>query len=217
MGSTLAEYASPLGYRGGGRLRSEGRSRQIFFFQAEDGIRDYKVTGVQTCALPICSFQHVLEMSHEGLQKSHANLKHIIVFSDGDPSPPSAALMQEIVSDRITVSTVLISGHSPPNTMMFMATEGKGHFYNVSNPNELPQIFIKETAVILKSPINKDPFKPQLRAQTEPVRGISAADYPTLLGNVATTQKDRAETPLLTDKGDPLLAHWLYGLGRLCR
>src|SRR5256885_5112578 len=26
----------------------------VFFFQAEDGIRDYKVTGVQTCALPIC-------------------------------------------------------------------------------------------------------------------------------------------------------------------
>src|SRR5256885_10391189 len=27
--------------------------RFFFFFQAEDGIRDYKVTGVQTCALPI--------------------------------------------------------------------------------------------------------------------------------------------------------------------
>src|SRR5256885_14374657 len=27
----------------------------FFFFQAEDGIRDYKVTGVQTCALPICN------------------------------------------------------------------------------------------------------------------------------------------------------------------
>ena len=25
----------------------------IFFFQAEDGIRDTSVTGVQTCALPI--------------------------------------------------------------------------------------------------------------------------------------------------------------------
>src|SRR6266581_6053274 len=25
-----------------------------FFFQAEDGIRDGRVTGVQTCALPIC-------------------------------------------------------------------------------------------------------------------------------------------------------------------
>src|ERR1022692_2391165 len=30
----------------------------FFFFQAEDGIRDYKVTGVQTCALPIW---HVLD------------------------------------------------------------------------------------------------------------------------------------------------------------
>src|SRR5256885_3998615 len=29
----------------------------FFFFQAEDGIRDYKVTGVQTCALPICAFR----------------------------------------------------------------------------------------------------------------------------------------------------------------
>src|SRR3989454_9041585 len=30
----------------------------VFFFQAEDGIRDYKVTGVQTCALPISSKYH---------------------------------------------------------------------------------------------------------------------------------------------------------------
>src|SRR5256885_4936316 len=29
----------------------------FFFFQAEDGIRDYKVTGVQTCALPIYGFK----------------------------------------------------------------------------------------------------------------------------------------------------------------
>src|SRR5688500_20368484 len=28
----------------------------VFFFQAEDGIRDYKVTGVQTCALPIFDY-----------------------------------------------------------------------------------------------------------------------------------------------------------------
>src|SRR2546430_7714303 len=27
----------------------------VFFFQAEDGIRDLTVTGVQTCALPISS------------------------------------------------------------------------------------------------------------------------------------------------------------------
>src|SRR5690606_40421077 len=28
--------------------------KMFFFFQAEDGIRDFHVTGVQTCALPIC-------------------------------------------------------------------------------------------------------------------------------------------------------------------
>src|SRR5256885_3793971 len=46
-----------LGRRRGGRLREAGAVSQhvlsCFFFQAEDGIRDYKVTGVQTCALPI--------------------------------------------------------------------------------------------------------------------------------------------------------------------
>src|SRR5256885_5689240 len=39
-----------------GRLWLGGRAMlfcRFFFFQAEDGIRDYKVTGVQTCALPI--------------------------------------------------------------------------------------------------------------------------------------------------------------------
>ena len=29
----------------------------VFFFQAEDGIRDRLVTGVQTCALPIFTFE----------------------------------------------------------------------------------------------------------------------------------------------------------------
>src|SRR2546422_565150 len=33
----------------------------FFFFQAEDGIRDVAVTGVQTCALPICAAARVRE------------------------------------------------------------------------------------------------------------------------------------------------------------
>src|SRR5690349_22300551 len=36
---------------------THARARSLlFFFQAEDGIRDLYVTGVQTCALPICSY-----------------------------------------------------------------------------------------------------------------------------------------------------------------
>src|SRR5258708_19680070 len=35
------------------RLLSFGKSRSVVFFQAEDGIRDDLVTGVETCGLPI--------------------------------------------------------------------------------------------------------------------------------------------------------------------
>src|SRR3712207_8291450 len=35
-------------------LARRTRTLILFFFQAEDGIRDIGVTGVQTCALPIC-------------------------------------------------------------------------------------------------------------------------------------------------------------------
>ena len=160
------------------------------------------------------SFQQIMSLAHEALKKSTSNLKHIIVFSDGDPGAPNQALMQAIVGDRITVSTVLISGHAGPDTMIWMADQGKGRFYNVNSPDDLPQIFIKETAVILKSAIYEEPFKPQVRSVSEVVRGIGATEYPSLLGYVATTPKPRAETPLWTDKGDPLLAHWQYGLGR---
>src|SRR5215204_4998272 len=38
----------------------------FFFFQAEDGIRDHCVTGVQTCALPICFGLRRLAMTHVG-------------------------------------------------------------------------------------------------------------------------------------------------------
>src|SRR6266581_4570348 len=42
----------------------------VFFFQAEDGIRDGRVTGVQTCALPICaSKRFAAELHDDGLQK----------------------------------------------------------------------------------------------------------------------------------------------------
>src|SRR5690606_41092740 len=34
----------------------------LFFCQAEDGIRDFHVTGVQTCALPICLFAAAFDL-----------------------------------------------------------------------------------------------------------------------------------------------------------
>src|SRR6266850_122631 len=43
----------------------------VFFFQAEDGIRDYKVTGVQTCALPISASSGVARVAgHDVFRES---------------------------------------------------------------------------------------------------------------------------------------------------
>lgn len=192
----------------------DGNERWLFPLQA---VGDKKALGRQIAGMnqgDLGSFQGVMTMAHQALQKSHASLKHIIVFSDGDPAPPSDPLLADIVSDRITVSTVLISGHAGPDTMIRMAELGKGRFYNVTSPDDLPQIFIKETAVILKSAIYEEPFLPQQKAGSELLRGIGAQEYPQLLGYVATTPKPRAETPLVTSQGDPLLANWQYGLGR---
>src|SRR2546427_12309202 len=58
-------------------IESEERSVAFFFFQAEDGIRDLTVTGVQTCALPICELAtqaqtvatHIGQLAHSVTQQ----------------------------------------------------------------------------------------------------------------------------------------------------
>lgn len=192
----------------------DGFERWLFPLQKVGDKRDLgrQIAGMNQGDLP--SFQNLMTMAHQSLRGSKANLKHLIVFSDGDPAAPSAELLQAIVNDRITVSTVMIGGHVVPDTMEWMAAQGRGRFYDVQSPSQLPQIFIKETAVILKSAIFEEPFKPQLVSGSEIVRGISAEELPPLRGYVATTPKARAEIPLVSDKGDPILAHWQYGLGR---
>src|SRR5260370_1662371 len=50
----------------------------FFFFQAEDGIRDSSVTGVQTCALPICRLQTKLQ-NVQGIQLFMQPVQNITV------------------------------------------------------------------------------------------------------------------------------------------
>src|SRR5256714_204848 len=53
----------------------------FFFFQAEDGIRDKLVTGVQTCALPICfSASAVVEKPRLTLRGFDGNFKWFLVL-----------------------------------------------------------------------------------------------------------------------------------------
>src|SRR5437763_10051874 len=53
----------------------------IFFFQAEDGIRDTSVTGVQTCALPISEFAaDLIFIGTRGLDVDLHDLAHAFEF-----------------------------------------------------------------------------------------------------------------------------------------
>src|SRR2546427_9281952 len=58
----------------------------FFFFQAEDGIRDLTVTGVQTCALPICMRRVNFRLDHDViLAASEGRFRSIrLVVAGGD-------------------------------------------------------------------------------------------------------------------------------------
>src|SRR2546430_10352390 len=66
-----------------------GRRNYCFFFQAEDGIRDLTVTGVQTCALPILSFRLKARLCRAGMPAAES------IFSEVNPSPALSALRSE--------------------------------------------------------------------------------------------------------------------------
>src|SRR6266436_816467 len=60
----------------------------VFFFQAEDGIRDVAVTGVQTCALPISAFRRLVELRARQARPAGTNR---LPARAGDPPGRSAA------------------------------------------------------------------------------------------------------------------------------
>lgn len=168
------------------------------------------ISGMNQGDLP--SFRGLVAMAHQSLAASSANIKHIIVFSDGDPTPPTLDAMEELRNANITVSAVLIAGHASDDNMIYLAENGNGNFYHITDANDLPQVFLQETAIILKTAIIEENFVPEIAGASEVIRGISA--FPALDGYVATVPKDRAAVPLLSAQGDPILANWNYGLGK---
>src|SRR4030066_2145900 len=53
----------------------------FFFFQAEDGIRDSSVTGVQTCALPICARLLQLREPHMSIEEYTNYARSVIALT----------------------------------------------------------------------------------------------------------------------------------------
>jgi uncharacterized membrane protein/Mg-chelatase subunit ChlD len=171
-------------------------------------------------------FDPSLQMARRGLMGVRdAMSRHIVVISDGDPTPPSRSVINQLVRDKITVTAVLTAAHgNDPGaafTMRDLANRTKGRFYNVTNPRALPRIYQKEARTISRPLIfeQSTPWVPKVNFLSEPLTGL-VGDVPPISGLVLTSVKENElvevpiVSPLPTGQVNPVLAHWSYGLGR---
>ena len=186
---------------------------------------DTKLVQLINAAVPedMPAFHNILTMAHKGLMDVNAATRHCVIISDGDPQPPTDALLKQLLADKITVSTVAINPHGGQTVSLMegIAAATGGRFYYPQDPSELPAIFIKEAKTLKRSMLQNKTFTPTLDFPSPVLKGIDA--LPQLHGYVLTTPKPRASMilnapPLAEevakgDAPDPVLAMWRYGLG----
>lgn len=178
-----------------------------------------KINGAQIGDMP--SFAPTMNMALAELKKSDAAAKHVIIISDGDPSPPAPGVLAEFKKQQITISTVAVFPHGgvEVGTLRLIAESTNGRFYFPSDPAILPSIFIKEAKTLKRTMIQEKTFTPNQGIITPVLKGVDT--MAPLHGYVLTSLKPGAEPILETPKSegpegdeiDPVLARWRYGLG----
>jgi len=172
------------------------------------------------------TFSVPMEMALTELAGSDAATKHLIIISDGDPQPPSDALLQKYVDNQISVSTVSIFPHGGAEIGLLrrVAAVTGGRYYYPKDSRELPRIFIKEAKTLKRSMIQRKHVTPELDTPHPVLKGIE--EIPPIDGYVITTARPNPAVSVLTVPGDeptegdggpendPLLAIWQYGLGK---
>ncbi len=174
------------------------------------------------------AFDPTLQLALKGLRSplvQDAMTKHIILISDGDPAAPSPQVVNQLIANKITCTTVIVAAHgNDPGsiaTMRDIAVKTKGRFYQVTNPKALPRIYQKEARIISRPLIFEQPkpWLPNVKYTSEPIVGLSGT-VPPITGLVQTSPKESElvevpiVSPLPAEQPPPLLAHWTYGLGR---
>ena len=153
-----------------------------------------------------------------------AAAKHMIIISDGDPSPPSNTVLRNLKALKVKVTTVGVGTHGVPlqQVLQRIANTTGGKFYNVTNPNMLPRIYQKEARQIARPLVFEDKagMSPQQQFPHEMIQGIENV-LPPITGFVLTNVKDSplVEVALVNPKpagaeNRTLLASWTYGLGK---
>jgi len=163
------------------------------------------------------SYAPDLGAADQALTKTKAAIKHVILFGDGDTFDRNyQSAITAMYSRGITVSTVAIAANATDaSAMQSMAGWGHGRFYQSNSLQDVPQIFLKETREALKPWIVEGQIAPQLASLADVIPGVPLDSFPTISGYVATTPRAAADIVLKSPQGDPLLATWQYGLGRV--
>lgn len=167
-------------------------------------------------------FETPMRMAYNALmQCKDAAQRHMIIISDGDPQKPTPGLINLMVGNKVTCSTVLVFPHGGQEirTMKDIANKTGGRYWLLKKPGDeklLPKIFVKEARIVRRPLIRDEIFKPKVRQSLSDIMEGIGTDLPELKGYVVTTPRKQAdvEIPLVTEKGDPLLAHWQCGVGR---
>src|SRR3712207_7182984 len=116
----------------------------VFFFQAEDGIRDIGVTGVQTCALPIFA-----ELVLERIKRLVEEGEDVVVLLDGITRLSRAYNLAAPASGRILSGGVDSAALYPPKK------DRKSTRLNSSHANISYAVFcLKKKKKIIKQQIN---------------------------------------------------------------
>jgi Ca-activated chloride channel family protein len=160
-----------------------------------------------------------LKMAYDWLAATDAQIKHIIVLSDGASEGGDFRGVARLVHEAgTTMTSVAVGDDADLQTMKFLADAGGGRFYATNSPENLPRIFTREAFLASRSTIVEEPFTPRLARQNQATQGIDWSGAPALLGYVATAERDDLSNPVITslisDKDDPVYAVWQYGLGR---
>jgi uncharacterized membrane protein len=170
-------------------------------------------------------FDSSLGMAIKALKANNASLKHMIVISDGDPTPASAGVLSQYKAAKIKITTVAVGAHGPAghNELNRIAKDTGGNYHKVTNASALPSIFMREARRVAR-PLVYEPegggVVPYINQPHEILSGINGT-LPPIRGFVLTERKDSplVEVPLLSPKPSEketasILATWTYGLGR---
>lgn len=154
-----------------------------------------------------------LRMAVQGMENVGTKQKHIILLTDGQAEQNGYdGVLERIRNGGMTLSAIAVGTGADTALLQRLAEGGGGRYYFTNEFTDLPEIFAKETLLAGKDYINERDFYPKQGDASAILAGVPSV--PELGGYIGTTAKSRADQVLLSDKDDPVLAAWQYGLGR---